>query len=183
METPKSGFIPTVFSALLRPFIRLLDRGSYPQYHGSLHLAGLKDAVKVRWGAYGIPHAYAANEEDLFLAQGYLHAQERFWQMDMSRRFLSGRLAEIFGNFPIPWKELSSQFRGQKSSDFDYFMRIIGIRHTAVGSLELASEHERRLLKPTAKASIDTSNSVAGNCPGNFACCAMIRSLGDRKIA
>ena len=146
METPKSGFIPTVFSALLRPFIRLLDRGSYPKYHGSLHLAGLKEAVKVRWGAYGIPHAYAANEEDLFLAQGYLHAQERLWQMDMSRRFLSGRLAEIFGNFPIPWKELSSQFRGQKSSDFDYFMRIIGIRHTAVGSLELASEHERRLL-------------------------------------
>ncbi len=102
METPKSGFIPTVFSALLRPFIRFLDRASFPKYQGSLQLAGLSDKVKVHWGAYGIPHAYAGNEEDLFLAQGYLHAQERLWQMDMSRRFLSGRLAEIFGNFPDP---------------------------------------------------------------------------------
>ena len=146
METPKSGLIRTVLSALLRPFIRLLDKGSYPKYQGALHLAGLKDNVKVRWGAYGIPHVYALNEEDLFLAQGYLHAQERLWQMDMSRRFLSGRIAEIFGDFPIPWKELSSQFRGQNSSDFDYFIRIIGIRHTAVASLELASEHEYRQL-------------------------------------
>jgi penicillin G amidase len=146
METPKSAFIPTVFSALLRPFIRLLDRGSFPKYKGSLHLAGLRDTVKVRWGAYGIPHVYAGNEEDLFLAQGYLHAQERLWQMDMSRRFLSGRVAEVFGNFPIPWKELSSQFRGQNSTDFDYFMRLIGIQHTAVASLELASEYEYRWL-------------------------------------
>ena len=146
METPKSGFIPTVFSALLRPFIRLLDRGSFPKYQGSLHLAGLRDTVKVRWGAYGIPHAYASNEEDLFLAQGYLHAQERLWQMDMSRRFLCGRVAEVFGNFPIPWKELSSQFRGQNSTDLDYFMRLIGMQHTAIASLELASEYEYRRL-------------------------------------
>ena len=144
METPKSGFIPTVFSALLRPFIRLLDRGSFPKYQGSLHIAGLRDTVKVRWGAYGIPHAYAGNEEDLFLAQGYLHAQERLWQMDMSRRFLCGRVAEVFGNFPIPWKELFSQFRGQNSADLDYFMRLIGIQHTAIASLELASEYEYR---------------------------------------
>ena len=146
METPKSGLIPTVFSALLRPFIRFLDRGSFPKYRGSLQLAGLRDKVKVCWGDYGIPHAYAGNEEDLFLAQGYLHAQERLWQMDMSRRFLSGRLAEIFGNFPVPWKELSSQFRGQNSTDFDYFMRLMSIQHSAVASLKLASEDEHRRL-------------------------------------
>ena len=146
METPKSGLIPTVFSALLRPFIRFLDRGSFPKYRGSLQLAGLRDKVKVCWGAYGIPHAYAGNEEDLFLAQGYLHAQERLWQMDMSRRFLTGRLAEIFGNFPVPWKELSSQFRGQNSTDFDYFMRLMGIQHSAIASLKLASEDEHRRL-------------------------------------
>ena len=146
METPKSGFIPTVFSALLRPFIRFLDRAAFPKYQGTLQLAGLSDKVKVHWGAYGIPHAYAANEEDLFLAQGYLHAQERLWQMDMSRRFLSGRLAEIFGNFPVPWKELSSQFRGQTGADFDYFMRLVGVQQTAVASLELASEYEYRWL-------------------------------------
>ena len=146
METPKSGLMPIVFSALLRPLIRFLDRGSFPKYEGSLQLAGLTDKVKVSWGAYGVPHAYAANEEDLFLAQGYLHAQERLWQMDMSRRFLCGRLAEIFGNFPLPWEELSSQFRGQNSTDFDYFMRIMGIHHSALASLQLASEYEHRQL-------------------------------------
>ena len=66
--------------------------------------------------------------------------------MDLSRRFLSGRLAEIFGNFPVPWKELSSQFRGQNSTDFDYFMRLMGIQHSAVASLQLASEDEHRRL-------------------------------------
>jgi penicillin amidase len=146
METLKSGLKRTVFSALLRSLIWLLDRGSYPTYQGGLHLSGLKDTVKVRWGKYGIPHVYARNEEDVFLAQGYLHAQERLWQMDMSRRFLSGRIAEIFGDFPIPWKELSSQFHGQSSSDFDHFMRLIGIRHAAVASLKLASEYEHRQL-------------------------------------
>jgi penicillin amidase len=147
METPKSGLVPTVFSALLGPFIRFLDKGSLPKYTGSLQLAGLTDKVRVCWGAYGTPHVYAANEEDLFLAQGYLHAQERLWQMDISRRFLSGRLAEIFGDFPVPWRELSSQFRGQNSIDFDYFLRLIGIRHAAAASLELAEESELRHLQ------------------------------------
>jgi penicillin amidase len=147
METPKSGFIPTVLSVLLRPLIRFLDRGSFPKYRGTRDLVGLKNKVKVCWGAYGIPHAYASSEEDLFLAQGYLHAQERLWQMDMNRRFLSGRLAEIFGNFQVPWKELTSQFRGQTSADFDYFMRLVGIQRTAAASLELASEYERRQLQ------------------------------------
>jgi penicillin amidase len=147
MEMPKNGFVPTVFSALLRPFIRFLDKGSLPRYAGSLRLAGLVDKVKVCWGAHGIPQVYAANEEDLFLAQGYLHGQERLWQMDMNRRFLSGRLAEVFGDFPVPWKELSSQFRGQNSVDFDYFMRLINVRDAALGSLDLCSERERRYLQ------------------------------------
>jgi penicillin amidase len=147
MEKPDSGLATTVFSAFLRPLIRFLDRGSLPKYQGTLRLAGLTDKVKVSWQAYGIPHVYAANEEDLFLAQGYLHAQERLWQMDMSRRFLSGRLAEIFGVFPMPWREMSSQFRGRNSADFDYFMRLMGIRHAAVASLDASSELEHRRLQ------------------------------------
>jgi penicillin amidase len=138
--------VVTVFSALLGLFIRFLDRHAAPKYKGTLELGGLGNKVKIVWGAYGVPHVYAGNEEDLFLAQGYLHAQERLWQMDMSRRFLCGRLAEIVGNFPVPWKELSSQFRGQNSADFDYFMRLMGIQPAAAASLRLASEYEHRQL-------------------------------------
>ena len=136
----------TVFSALLGLFIRFLDRHAAPKYKGTLELGGLGNKVKIVWGAYGVPHAYAGNEEDLFLAQGYLHAQERLWQMDMSRRFLCGRLAEIVGNFSVPWQDLSSQFRGQNSTDFDYFMRLMGIQPAAAASVGLASEYEHRQL-------------------------------------
>jgi penicillin amidase len=146
METPKSGLPVTLFSALLSPFIRFLDHASRPNYNGTLELAGLGSKVQIGWSACGVPHVHAGNEEDLFRAQGYLHAQERLWQMDISRRFLSGRLAEIFGDFPVPWKELSSQFRNQNSIDFDYFMRLMGIHHTAVASLALASEDEQHWL-------------------------------------
>jgi len=62
----------------------------------------------VRWGPFAVPHLFADNENDLFMAQGYLHAQERLWQMDFNRRFLTGRLAEILGESAIPWEEFSA---------------------------------------------------------------------------
>src|ERR671917_1038632 len=101
MQAPKGDFFSTIFSALLRPLIRHLDKASHPRYQGTLVIPGLENRVKVRWQSHGIPHVFAISERDLFVAQGYLHAQERLWQMDMSRRFLAGRLAEILGNFSI----------------------------------------------------------------------------------
>jgi penicillin G amidase len=147
MERPKSGLTATVFSAFLRPLVRLLDKGSLPKYRGTLELAGLTEKVRVYWQAHGIPHVHAATEADLFFAQGYLHAQERLWQMETSRRFLSGRLAELFGAFPVPWKELSSQFRDRNSADLDYFMRLMGIRRAAAASLQLCSDLEHQRLQ------------------------------------
>jgi len=94
MELPKSGFFSTVFSALLRPYLRRLDKPALPKYRGKLSLAGLKNPVNVRWDSFAVPHVSAANEPDVFFAQGFLHAQERLWQMELSRRFLSGRMAE-----------------------------------------------------------------------------------------
>jgi len=143
MELPKSGFLPTVFSALLRPVVGYLDRNSLAKYDGELTIAGINHPVNVAWDDYAIPHVVAANEHDLFLAQGYLHAQERLWQMEMSRRFLSGRLAEIFGDFNLPWKELASPFRGKASADFDYFIRLLGIRHAALATLDQLAQPER----------------------------------------
>jgi penicillin amidase len=146
MEMPKRGFLPILFSALLRPFVRALDRGSAPEYSGIRSIPGLRDRVRVHWQSHGIPHVYARDEHDLFLAQGYLHAQERLWQMDMGRRFLGGRLAEIFGNFAVPWRELMIFFRGRESADIDYFMRLLGLYRAARASVELLPEdHLARL--------------------------------------
>jgi penicillin amidase len=94
----------------------------------------------VDWDTFAIPHVCAAGETDLFFAQGFLHAQERLWQMELSRRLLSGGMAEIFGDFELPWQDLSVQFRRRTTADLDYFMRLLGIRMSAEASLSLVSE-------------------------------------------
>src|SRR5687767_5958476 len=60
-------------------------------------LAGLSEPVEVWRDSLGVPHVWARNEEDLFRAMGYVHAQDRLFQMEMFRRAADGRLAEILG--------------------------------------------------------------------------------------
>jgi penicillin amidase len=72
-------------------------RACLPQVDGTLKVAGLKGQVEVWRDAYGVPHLRAASAEDLLFAQGYVTAQDRLWQMDLSRRLAHGELAEIFG--------------------------------------------------------------------------------------
>lgn len=93
-----------------------------PQYSGELKLTGLKEEAEVFFDDYGIPHIYAKNEEDAFFALGYVHAQDRLFQMEMLRRVGSGRLAEVLG------KELL---------DIDRFFRTLGIAQHAKESEKL----------------------------------------------
>lgn len=64
---------------------------------GELQLSGLKASIEVLYDDYGVPHIYAQNEEGLFQAFGYVHAQDRLFQMELVRRLADGRLAELFG--------------------------------------------------------------------------------------
>jgi penicillin amidase len=144
MQAPKSGLIATVFSALLTPVIHLLDKPSQPRYRGEISLKGLRRTVAVTFDRFAVPHVRADDQEDMFFAQGYLHAQERLWQMELNRRFLSGRMAELFGDFALPWRELSSPFRGYKTSDLDFFIRLLGIRQSAIESLSLLTDDDSR---------------------------------------
>lgn len=66
-------------------------------YEGMLTVSGLSDTVTIYRDERGMPHIYASNEHDLYLAVGYVSAQERLWQMDLIRRSTTGRLSEIFG--------------------------------------------------------------------------------------
>lgn len=72
-------------------------RASYPQVQGEATLDGLATEVIVKRDAHGIPQLYADSAEDLFRAQGYVHAQDRFWEMDVRRHLTAGRLSEMFG--------------------------------------------------------------------------------------
>ncbi|WP_042376781.1 penicillin acylase family protein [Streptacidiphilus melanogenes] len=71
---------------------------SYPQTTGSIHLQGLSGPVDVVRDDKGIPQVYASTPEDLYMAQGYVQAQDRFWQMDVNRHITSGTLASMFGS-------------------------------------------------------------------------------------
>ena len=68
-----------------------------PQYSGTVQVKGLHQKVSIVFDFYGIPHIYAANEEDAYFALGYVHAQDRLFQMEMIRRISTGRLSEVFG--------------------------------------------------------------------------------------
>jgi penicillin G amidase len=72
-------------------------RRSFPQVDGEIQLTGLDSEVTIYRDSYGIPDIYATTLHDLFFAQGYVHAQDRFWQMDFWRHIGSGRLSEMFG--------------------------------------------------------------------------------------
>jgi len=76
----------------------LAARGALPKLDGELSVAGLAAPVSVLRDAHGVPHISASSLEDLFFAQGYVTAQDRLWQMDMTRRYASGRLSEILGS-------------------------------------------------------------------------------------
>jgi len=89
---------------------------SFPQVDGEIQLDGLDGAVDIYRDNMGIPNIYATTQHDLFFAQGYVHAQDRFWQMDAWRHIGSGTLSEMFG-------------AGQLETDT--FLRTLGWRITA----------------------------------------------------
>ena len=75
----------------------LFIQNNKPQYSGNLPLENLKEEVNIYYDNIGVPHIYAQNQSDAYIALGYAHAQDRLWQMELVRRISAGRLSEIFG--------------------------------------------------------------------------------------
>ncbi len=99
---------------------------------GETHLPGLSAAVTVERDSLGVPTVRAASRTDASRALGFLHAQERFFQMDLSRRRSAGELSELFGKAAL---------------DFDRFARLHGFRRIAQTVLSRISEAERKLVE------------------------------------
>lgn len=101
-----------ILAYLALAIILLLTAGFFfvqhlkPDYDGTLYLQGLQDSVTVHYDTYGIPHIYADREIDAFRALGYVHAQDRLWQMELLRRVAPGRLSEVFGVQALPADKL-----------------------------------------------------------------------------
>ncbi len=77
--------------------VLLFANNQKPDYKGDLELTSLQNEVEVFYDDYGVPHIYAQNQNDAYIALGYVHAQDRLWQMELVRRISAGRLSEIFG--------------------------------------------------------------------------------------
>jgi penicillin amidase len=78
-------------------WIYLIERRELPQVDGLITLNALSGPVTVIRDKLGVPHIRAYSFEDLFFAQGFVTAQDRLWQMDASRRYAAGELAELLG--------------------------------------------------------------------------------------
>ncbi|HEY7616234.1 MAG TPA: penicillin acylase family protein, partial [Terriglobales bacterium] len=116
--------------------IYFIARSSLPQLDGEVYVAGLSARVTVLRDGHGIPTLDAANLDDLFFAQGYVTAQDRLWQMDMTRRFAAGALAELLGG---------------KYVEHDREQRILGLRQAARKAVEVMSAEDRRYFEAYAR--------------------------------
>lgn len=101
---------------------QLLKFKSKPKYDGEMTLSGLSSEAEVYFDDFGVPHIYAANAEDAYRAMGYVHAQDRLFQMEMMRRVGTGTLAELLGEDLL---------------DVDKFFRTLGIPKHAAWSTEV----------------------------------------------
>ena len=123
------AFLALIGGAALGGYFYL--RLSLPQTSGVIELAGLGAEVEVLRDPHGIPHIFAKSEADAQFALGFVHAQDRLWQLEMNRRIGSGRLAEVLGSTAL---------------DTDRFLRTLGIRRTAEANLRHLDADSRRLL-------------------------------------
>ncbi|MFN0159570.1 MAG: penicillin acylase family protein [Bacteroidota bacterium] len=127
-------------------FLRYQVFKSHPQTTGSISVPGLHALVNVHRDEFGVPIIEAADEHDLMFATGFVHAQDRLWQMDMARRIGEGRLSEIFGSVTL---------------EFDKMFRILGIRAVSDEIERNITEESRNRLASYAEgvnAFIDANN-------------------------
>jgi penicillin amidase len=137
-------FVLALLAVGVVAFAYFIARSALPQLDGSFQVKGLSAAVKVTRDGHGVPAIEAASLEDLFLAQGYVTAQDRLWQMDITRRFAAGELSEILG---------------EDTLKIDREQRILGLQAAARKGLQTASARDRAYFEAYARG----VNAFIGN--------------------
>lgn len=112
--------------------VAVVARKPFPQTTGDISLAGLDGEVRVVRDDHGVPQVYADSLHDLMMAQGFVHAQERFFEMDVRRHATAGRLSELFGKSGL---------------ETDLVTRTLGWRRVA--------EQELTMLRPQTRDALD----------------------------
>jgi penicillin amidase len=121
-------------------------RGSLPTLEGTVDVPGLSGPVRIDRDALGIPTIHAANRIDLACGLGFVHAQDRYFQMDLLRRYAAGTLAELLGSavletdtetrmhrFRALAPRVVAGFTSQQRSELDAYVRGVNAGYSALG--------------------------------------------------
>ncbi|WP_417451229.1 penicillin acylase family protein [Kordiimonas sp.] len=128
-------------------------RSSLPQTDGTLELKGLSAPITIARHAHGIPHIGATSDNDLYFGMGYVHAQDRLWQMEMNRRIGHGRVSEVLGEAGL---------------GFDKYFRTLGFTEAAESALEKLDDETRASLQAYAAGVNAFIDSHKGAWPPEF---------------
>jgi len=126
---------------------------SQPQIDGKITLKGLGGPVDIVRDAEGIPHIYARSTDDAYFALGFVHAQDRLWQLELNRRIPAGRMAEILG---------------PNALDADRFLRTLGVRRNAERILAALAPETRAALDAYARGVNAWLDNRSGPLPPEF---------------
>ena len=124
-----------LMTSVIKFALSALARTRSPRIDGDIKLPSIQATVEILRDRWGIPHIFARDPRDLFFAQGFVHAQDRLWQMDFNRRLVSGRLSEILGNVSVP---------------VDRWIRTLTMRRVAEYEVGLINDKVRSLLQAYA---------------------------------
>src|SRR6266705_6390872 len=130
-----------------------LAHSALPQLDGAVQVRGLSTQVRVTRDAQGVPTIESSTLQDLFFAQGYVTAQDRLWQMDITRRFAAGEVAEILGEAFVK---------------HDREQRILGLRAAALHAAEMTSPRDRSYAEAYARGVNAFMDSHRGRLPFEF---------------
>ena len=126
-----AGLVVAALLLIAALAVAWMVRRAWPQVAGRIAVAGLHAPVEVLRVEPGVPHLYARDEHDLFFAQGYVHAQDRLWQMELNRHVGAGELSALFGEAAL---------------DLDRTMRVFEIRGSAERDWQASSPAARAML-------------------------------------
>ena len=147
------AILDAIVGAVLRAGLTWLGRKRLPLVDGRLSVPGLSDEVEIIRDRWGVPHIYAGSERDLYFAQGFVHAQDRLWQMELSRRAGSGRLSELFGALTL---------------ETDRLVRTLGFRRIAEIDWDRADRASREALEAYAAGVNAHIEHPSGRTPVEF---------------
>lgn len=123
--------LDNISGMMLKPVIKAMSNSKLPKINGNIYVHGLKETVEIIRDRWGIPHIYAKNTHDALFAQGYVHAQDRLWQMELNRRVARGKLSE---------------FIGKDGLDTDRVCKTMGYERVAKKDWELYGPDEHALI-------------------------------------